>query len=117
MATKPTDIGDGIAVEWRQITYQSMEQIQKVYLSAIERRKQSKQNEDDLATISDVFKAEHELIRLVCKAVIFDGDDGERVRVDLIAHPEHTNRLPFKTGLLVIRSPHGPLVSSAKPSP
>ena len=110
---KTTDIGDGIGVEWRRITYQGMENIRQVYEATVNR---SKQQDKKTAAVADSLKAEQELIRLLCKVVTFTDDTGEVVRVDLTANPEQTELLPFNTMALLMRSKESPLVLSAKPS-
>ena len=80
---KTTDIGEGIGVEWRRITYQGLAKIQEIF----ERNQTRKTGEVNMSNAGKVWEAEQELIRLLCKVVTFTDDAGEVVRVDLTAEP------------------------------
>ena len=112
---KTTDIGDGIGVVWRRITYQSMAKIHEVYESAMARAAEKAQG--GTAKIAKVWEAEQELIALLCKSVTFTDDNGAVVTVDLTTDPERMRELPFNTMKLLMESKESPLVLSAKQSP
>ena len=118
---KTIDIGEGIGVELRRITYQSMEKIREVFQKSIARTTEKKSTSEDVAvsisSASEVWKAEQELLVLVCKSVTFTDDAGEVVRVDMTANPERVRELPYNTLALLMRSKDSPLALSAKPSP
>ena len=114
------DIGEGIGVELRRITYQGMEKIRQVFQESLARTSEKKTNKAgaaDIESAAKVWKSEQELLRLLCKVVTFTDDTGAVVRVDMTTNPEQVELLPYNTLALLMRSKDSPLALSAKPSP
>ena len=117
------DIGEGIAVEWRQVSYETVAKAQDIVEQAQKRNTERNALDEEARAAGAAeyarssLKAEQDLVVLLCKAVTYDSDSGERVRVDLVINPADVVKLPMTTARLLLGSASSPLALSPKPSP